>query len=148
MAFLTLAQLEARTKLTSLIEESTALKEFWLDVVNGFLGSFNLDENAEGFSAGLQYVAQQLVESLSINNSQQNVLAANSPFQSEKIGSYSYALKRPLGMNEEDINSYLYASLTPMARAILNRYMGASDSVITHSTTVFEEQQDNIIGFR
>ena len=145
MSFLTLVQLRARTKVTSLIDEDDILIELWLDAANGYLESKNLDDCKPGYDSAMQLITQNIVESLFSNSSQQNILAANSPFRQEKFGSYSYTLKTGIDMlfgeNRDDIEQ----SLTPMIAVLLRKYESNTEKFVSRSTNVFNDKP--IIGF-
>lgn len=155
--FLTLEQLQERTKIASLKEngsELLVLKELWLDAANGYIFNMHLDETKLGYESAMQIIVQQIVESLSANNGVQNILAANSPFRQEKIGNYSYTLKSGADTIVANNRDEIEQGLTPIVTALLNKYRLNPTKFQVQSTHVFKQELtdlgfafDNVLGF-
>ena len=152
MSFLTIDQLDDRTKIDFVKNESVALKTIWLDAANGYLESLALDSSKSGFNSAMQYIAQNIVESMASGNQEASILAANNPFRQEKIGSYSYTLKNNYdiaGGSGSTSNDNIHSFLTPIAAAMLQQFRINSKKMQTNTTSVFENQDHpNIVGFR
>ena len=80
--YITLAEFE---EYTSLDVDSSRPFTLWVGVANGILSTFTFDESLEGFEDAIKFVAVAIVEHFSVSADRDNILTANSPYDSEKI---------------------------------------------------------------
>ena len=118
--------------ITSLDIDSSRPFSLWVGVANGILSTFTFDESLEGFEDAIKFVSAAIIEHLSVSSSREIILAANSPFESEKFGSYSYRKRK----KEKDDSIYSYLPISILY--ILNLFLKKSDPRII-TTGVFKE---------
>ena len=78
---------------TTTVDESDYFSrlDIWVDMANGLLSRFVYDESAPGFRSAMKVAAVAVVEQFYVQAQAEIVVAANRPFQSEKMGSFSYS---------------------------------------------------------
>lgn len=89
-SYLTRQQMQARTKVEGLRDVAGETTEFWIDLSEDLLNTFNIDSSSTGFTNIAAWVVQKIAEHLFVQNEEQIVIAINTPFRSERLGSYSY----------------------------------------------------------
>ena len=142
--FLTIAELDERTRISGLRGEILVLKELWLDAANGYVCEMNLDKTKKGFASAMQIIVQEIVESLYVNKSQASIMAANSPFRQEKMGNYSYTLKSGVDMQLNEGRDGIEQSLTPIAGALLAKYRLNRKKFVFNTHSIFTEKYGDI----
>ena len=128
--FLTTADFNRISDIT--IPANTPLAE-WIEAANGLLSTYALDDTKEGFAASMRLVASGIVEFFYSKSRSDTIVAANSPFKSQRIGSYSYTRMTASDYGTIDV----VESLPGYLLYILNRYL--KHGAIGVSTGVFKE---------
>ena len=121
---------------------NTELLDIWVDVANGYLSTFCFDESLEGFDNSYKVIATAIIEKLYSTSRKSNILVANSPFISERFGSYSYRR-----FNRSDSEEDFFNTFSSIIKALFLRYLTASDPRIV-TTSVFKELSPNSEGIR
>ena len=129
---LSLADLKIRTNVSQLLAEEDSLIQYWLDLGDSIIKTFELDSSVDGYGVNVSFAIQKTVEYLYIDNLEENTLAANSPFKSERIGSYSYT--RFSGEKKFSLKD----NLPPIVYSILSTYL-KTNKPISYTTTVFND---------
>ena len=142
-SYLTSAEFDSLSEIT--ISDNT-VKIVLVDTANGILDSYSLDIARQGFESAMKLVAVGIIEYLYTNKSRAAVMAANSPFKSERLGSYSYQRATPITSTTEQKS--VINSLPANIRFILSRYIKSRAGIVT--SEVFKENepdQDDIRRF-
>lgn len=143
MAFLTSTQLHRRTSIEELKEENADVVNFFLDTANEILADIEYDTGRSGYTNALSLAAQKLTEHLWINNQRDMVEAANRPFRSERLGSYSYTKD----FGAEKPKSMLDV-LPPFVGFIVRRYMKNAAPKSIYTGIFREEERELTTGMR
>ena len=118
------------------------LLSIWVDVANGYLSTFCFDESLEGFESSYKVIATAIVENLYIISRRSNILSTNSPFISERFGSYSY--KR---FNKSNLEDNFFTNFSSIIKALFLRYL-LQPIPQTITTSVFKELPPSSEGVR
>lgn len=146
MSFITEAEFLELTTFTEIV--SGVRLTVWLDTANGLLSTFTFDESREGFESALKIVATAIVESFYSSFRRENVIAANSPFKSEKFGSYSYTRLTARDSQEQTTQEETFFKSLPVSILyIIQVYLKTPDPRII-TTDVFKELSPNDQGIR
>lgn len=130
---LTRAQLQARTKVVGLREEDDEdTVQYWISVAEALLEPLDLDSSVLGYTVNMLFVVQKLTEHLWINNDEQIVIAANTPFRSQRLGSFAYQLQK----NPD--NPTVFSSMPPVVQALIKRYT-KNPKQLAFTTSVFPQ---------
>ena len=131
MSFIDLEEFKEISTL-SLSDSDDLRLGLYVSSTNGLLSIYNYDETIEGFVDAMKVVAVAIIESMYYVSQRQTVMAANRPFKSERIGSYSYQRYDIAG--EEDVFQRLPGS-------VLSLWMGflVKPEQIAYTTHVFKE---------
>lgn len=136
---LSTSDLKNRTRLNGLKSEVDETIEYWINLASSLIGIYDLDTGKEGFNTNFQFAIQKYAEKLWLDNQETSMLIANSPFRSEKTGSYSWTRFDPRGIasaDESDADDF-----PSIVRMIIKSYLAAND--IVSSTKVFREIKFN-----
>ena len=137
---LTRKQLQARTNLVGLrqaTDEDTV--DYWISVAEALIDAIDLDSSIAGYSINMLFIVQKVVEHLWINNDEQVTIAANVPFRSQKLGSFSYQLS-PVQERPD-----IFDNMPPIVKAIIRRYTKVPTQM-TVTTPVFPQVDPDING--
>ena len=140
LGLLSVANFKLRSKLSELKSEEDDSIQYWIDLADSLIESFDLDSSLPGFDINIAFAIQKTAESIYVQNLESNILVINSPYQSERVGSYSYTKARPRD-DEGDI------FLPSIALAIVLRYLSSSDTS-SYTTSVFVETEPDKEGRR
>ena len=137
---LTRQQLQARTKVIDLKEENDEdTIQYWISVAEALLEPLDLDTSVAGYTVNMLFVVQKLTEHLWINNDEQVVVAANTPFASQRLGSFSYRLQPA----PDKIS--IFSSMPPIIQAIIKRYT-KNPKQLAFTTPVFPQVDADSVG--
>ncbi len=128
-------ELQTRTKVEGLRDVQSETTEFWIDLSEDLLNTFNIDYSSAGFTNIAAWVTQKIAEHLFIQNEEQIVIAVNTPFRRERLGSYSY----DKGPRTLDQKKELFIDLPPMVQVAILR-ITKDRSPLSVFTRVFREE--------
>ncbi len=145
-SYLTVQNMSKRTKVQGLIdvEGQNEVVGFWIDLAEDLLNTFNIDSSSVGFTNIAAWITQKITEYLFIQNDEQIVVAVNTPFISERLGSYSYR-KFP---RSEDQKKELFSELPMMVQVAILRITKDKVPLAIFSRVFREESSDVITGVR
>ena len=75
---------------------------FWIDAANAVMCTFNFEEGQKGFRSVAKIIAVGIIDYFFSVSRKNAVLAANSPFKSERLGSYAYTRFSPSDNNMQE----------------------------------------------
>ena len=133
LGVLTEAQLNSRSDLAVITAMDTATRNYWIDLAEQMLDLLDLNKSRSGFDTIFEYAVQILVEHLVVRNQESIVYAVNTPFRSERMGSYSYTMAPGIVDSKS-----LFPELPALLRMIVKKFLNNADP-IAYSTAVFYE---------
>ncbi len=145
-SYLTVQNMSKRTKVQGLrdVEGQNEVVGFWIDLAEDLLNTYNIDSSSAGFTNISAWITQKITEFLFIQNDEQIVVAANTPFISERLGSYSYR-KFP---RNEDQKKELFSDLPIMVQVAILRITKDKIPLAIYSRVFREENSDVVTGVR
>lgn len=141
-SYLSVQNMSKRTEVQGLKDTDGAHEVigFWIDLAEDLLNTYNIDSSSAGFTNIVAWITQKVSEFLFLQNNEQIVVAANTPFISERLGSYSYR-KFP---RDENQKKELFADLPIMVQVAILRI--TKDKVpLSISTSVFREERSDVV---
>ena len=130
------------TELSGLANDSKL--EIWVQRAVARLSIYELDPNKhDGFEINMIIAIQKMTENLWHGFQEASIVQANSPFRSEKIGSYSYTRFDPRGISSGEEAE---EELPVLVRVLIDAYLAEPDLVFS-TTRVFQEidsDRDNV----
>ncbi len=134
-SYLSRQQLQTRTKVEGLRDVAGETTDFWIDLSEDLLNTFNIDSSSAGFTNIAAWITQKITEHLFVQNEEQIVIAINTPFRSERLGSYSYNK----GPRTIDQKKELFIDLPVMVQVAVLR-ITKDRSPLSVFTRVFREE--------
>lgn len=142
---LPVVELKLRSRVVSLVAETDDVIQYWIALAESLLESFNLDSTLPGYETNIRFAVRKYTEYLYLEDDESTIVNANSPFKSERIGSYSYTRADPAQTQETDEG--FFAGLPAIVAAIIKRYLSGS-SPVSFTTSVFRQTKPNEEGVR
>ena len=137
LELLSVSDFISRSRLSSLTGEDSDTIEYWIDLAESLLGRLDLDQAISGFDVNMTFAVQKYTEYLYITNDEANVMASNSVFKSERIGSFSYTrFDNDVNIAVGDRN--IFDSMPSIVAAIVRLYIRAVEPVSTTSPVFLE----------
>ncbi len=145
-AYLSAQNMSKRTKVEGLrnVEGQRETINYWIDLAESLLNTANIDSSTTGFANIAAYITQNITEFLFLQNEEQIVVANNTPFISERLGSYSYR-KFP---RDENQKRALFADLPMMVQIAIQRITKYNIPLSIVSNVFREEGSDVVTGIR
>lgn len=144
--YLSVQDLSVRTKVTGLKDAEGAREQlaYWIDLAEALLNTFNLDSSLTGFASIAAFATQKVAEHLFVSNEEQIVIVANSPFRSERLGSYSYN-KGPKIMDQK---KEMFADFPVLVQVAISRITKEIIPLSIYSSVFREEKSGTVTGVR
>ena len=117
----------------------------WIEAANSILSTFNFDESIEGFANSMVLVASGIVEHFYSGSRRNAIMATNSPFKSQRLGSFAYTLKTE--SNLQKAKGDIFENMPDYILYLISRYLKKPDPRIS-TTGVFQEAPANSDGIR